>query len=318
MIASSKVQKNIFLQPQLIQEVLSKPCPAWMDELKKRRIYFVGIGTSYYAAQVAAWLWRSCVSAEAHAVHSFDFVRTPQPFRQDDIVVLFSHSGSKSFTLNAAEIAHKVGAVTVGITCQGSPWSDHLSHRLETCEREDVGVFTKSLTTALAWIVRWIGNSEVEKWITSACSQIETGPAFPLINKDSDVILLGDTVREWVAREICLKFQEAAYLRARPFGLEEFLHGPRISADHRSNVICFSTPQENRWEMIRQYLQTIEVPFLEVQAENVGLSASAGWLWQIFWGQRFTLDACQQLGVDPDTLRTHEVRYKKAREALKL
>jgi hypothetical protein len=65
-------------------------------------------------------------------------------------------------------------------------------------------------------------------------------------------------------------------------------------------------------------LAAVEAPLLEVQAEQVGLSEEAGWLWQLFWGQRLALDICRRLKIDPDSLRTQDPRYREAREALKL
>ncbi len=304
----SRYEKNIALQPGKIAAILKEPRPAWMDELKNRPIYFVGVGTSFHLAQIAKMLWRRHVSLKAHAAHSFDFARIPQPAGKGDVVVLLSHRGTKSYTVESADAAHKAGAVTVGITSVGSPWKDSLDHKIEACEVEDTGAFTKSMTATLAWIARWIDSRKLDKELLDACAGLEKGPAFPKVGPDTDVILLGDLEREWIAREISLKLMEAAYLRARPFGLEEFLHGPRISADAKSSVVAFVS-EEPRWQTVRDFLKTVEVPLLEVKGS---------WLEQLFWGQRFTADACRQLSLDPDSIRTQDPRYKKAREALSL
>lgn len=312
----SRYERNILLQPELIREIMASPPPAWMAELRSRRIFFVGVGTSYHLAQVAKTLWRRSVSVEAEAVHSFDFVRLPQPIRRGDVAVLFSHRGTKSFTVEAAGAAHKAGAVTVGVTGRGSPWSAQLTHRLETCELEDTGAFTKSMTTTLAWIALWIGDPELTGGMLQACGDLHGGPDFPTVRPDCDLVLLGDLEREWIARETALKVQEAAYLRARAFGLEEFLHGPRISVGRDSQVICFTDRTEGRWEAARRFLRTVEVPFTEV--DTLALPRPAAWLGQLFWGQRFTAAACRQLGFDPDDLRALDPRYKQAREHLSL
>ena len=52
----------------------------------------------------------------------------------------------------------------------------------------------------------------------------------------------------------------------------------------------------------------IEVPFVEAASED--------WLAQVIWGQRFTVDACRRMGIDPDLLRTDDPRYRRARELL--
>ena len=312
---ASRFETNILRQPELIGAVLDSPRPAWMARLRSRRVHFVGIGTSRHAAQIAECLWRRWVSPRAAAVHSFDFVRLPQPVARGDAVVLLSHRGSKSFTVQAAAKARRLGAVTVAITGRGSRWRHRVDHRLETCEPEDTGAFTKSLTTTLAWIVRWIGEPGLEEGARRACARLPEGPAFPRVSAGTDLILLGDLEREWVARETALKLQEAARLRARAFGLEEFLHGPRISAGPGSLAVAFGSP-EPRWRAVLDYLKTIAVPAVVV--EDSQTPAPARWLSQLFWGQRLTLSACRDLRRDPDSLRTEEPLYRPARKKLVL
>ncbi|MBI5631335.1 MAG: SIS domain-containing protein [Elusimicrobia bacterium] len=313
---SSRYEKNIFLQPSLIRPILDASRPLWMDDLKSQRIFFVGIGTSFHAAQIAKWLWRRHVSPNAEAVHSFDFTRMDQPVGPGDAVVLLSHRGSKSFSVEAAVKAHRAGAVTVAVTGRGGAWNENITHRVETCEMEDSGVFTKSFTTSMAWIARWINDPGLLEGFRLALAHLESGPEFPRFKPETDVVLIGDLAREWVAREISLKLQEAAYIRARPFGLEEFLHGPRVSVGPGSSVVAFTDRAEPRWEAVRQYLKLVEVPLLEVDGH--GLPACASWLWQVFWGQRLTAAACRRLGVSPDSMRTQDPRYKKAKESLSL
>lgn len=314
----SRYEKNIQLQSRLIEAILEAPLPPWMPGLRSRRLFFAGVGSSFHAAQIAARLWRQFISPEAWAEHSFDFARSPQPAKPGDVVALFSHRGTKSFTVEAARKARGAGATTVGLTGMESPWRAPLTHRLETCEPEDCGAFTKSLTTTLAWVCRWIGEPGLLRGLGRACAKLDEGPRFPGIGPGTDLVLLGDGVREWVARETALKLQETAYVRARPFGLEEFLHGPRLSVSDGSLVAAFSSLREERWGALRRYLKTVGVPLIEVQAEAFGVPPAGGWLWQLFWGQRLALDACRRLGIDPDSLRTQERRYKRAREALKL
>ncbi len=73
-------------------------------------------------------------------------------------------------------------------------------------------------------------------------------------------------------------------------------------------MIGFSTVGETRWDAAHRYLDAIGVPFLDV--------ASDDWLAQILWGQRFTIDSCRRLGINPDLLRADEPAYKKARAEL--
>lgn len=308
----SRYESNIGLQPARIAAVLNAPRPAWMDRLKKRDVHFVGIGSSYFAARLAEWLWRAHVGPRAWAVSSFDFVRAPQPVRRGDVVVVFSHRGTKSFSVDAAARAKKAGAVTIGITGKESPWSG-LDHRLETTEQENTGGFTKSLTAALAWVVRWIDDKGLTAAVRKTATRIPTEQKFNKVGQRTDLVMLGDGIREWVAREAGLKAQETAWLNARAFGLEEFLHGPRCSVGPGSVVIGFSGPAEKRWADVRSFLKTIQVPFQELKAPG-----AAGWLTHLFFGQLLALQACKSLGHDPDSLRTEDVRYRLARAKLRL
>jgi DNA-binding MurR/RpiR family transcriptional regulator len=76
------------------------------------------------------------------------------------IVVVFSHRGNKTFSMQALEIAKKVyPATTVLITGIGSPANSNADFQIETCPQENCGAFTISLSCALARIIQWIGVS---------------------------------------------------------------------------------------------------------------------------------------------------------------
>lgn len=307
----SRYEANVLLQPELIDKILAAPEPSWMPALRRSPIHFVGVGTSRHAAEIARVLWKRLVSPRAEAVHGFDFARLPQSVGRGDVVVLLSHRGGESFTVDAARQAHKAGAVTVAITGAGAKWPEHLDHRIDCCEIEDSPAFTKSFTTTMAWLCKWVGDKTLLDGLRQACRRLSSaGPAFPVLGADADVVLLGDLEREWVARETSLKLQEAAYLRARPFGLEEFLHGPRLSVGRGSVAVGFTGPDEPRWTEARRYLSTIGVPLIEV--DDLGLPRDAAWLGQVLWGQRLTLDACGRLGIHPDEGRLDDPLYKKA------
>jgi fructoselysine-6-P-deglycase FrlB-like protein len=47
-------------------------------------------------------------------------------------------------------------------------------------------------------------------------------------------VIIEDLIREAVAHEIALKISETCYLPVRSFGLEQFLHGPKVTIDNTS------------------------------------------------------------------------------------
>ncbi|MDD5303003.1 MAG: hypothetical protein PHS14_07815, partial [Elusimicrobia bacterium] len=175
---------------------------------------------------------------------------------------------------------------------------------------EDPGAFTNSFTTTMVWLNRGAGKPALLAPFPRAGTSLNWGPDSPKVSADTDLVLLGDGLREWVACETALKLLETAHLRVRAYGLEEFLHGPHISVGPGSLVVGFSTVGETRWDAAHRYLDAIGVPFLDV--------ANDDWLAQILWGQRFTIDSCRRLGIDPDLLRSDEPSYKKALAALSL
>ena len=312
----SRFEANVFAQPGLIADALRAPAPAWLKPPRGRKIFFVGVGSNHHAARIAAWLW-SGAGFDARAVHAYDFVSRPYRLSRGDLGVFLSHrGGAGSYTVKAEARARRSGATTVAVCGVGAVWKGP-QRRLETCALEDTGAFTKSFTTTLAWLLRWTGRPALLAPFSRSAASLSWGPASPTVSAGTDLVLLGDGLREWVACETALKLLETAHLRARAYGLEEFLHGPQVSAGEGSYVIAFSSSEEPRWQAARDYLATIGVPLLEGRADSVGLSDEGGWLWQIFWGQRLAAEICGWLGQDPDTLRTQDARYQRAWEALK-
>ncbi len=299
----SRFEAAVFAQPELLAEALRAPMPKWLKPPKGRKVFFVGVGTNNHAAHIAAWLW-SGAGFDARAVHAYDFVSRPYKLSKGDLGIFLSHrGGTKSYTVKAEAMARRAGAETVAVCASGAVWKGP-KNRLETCSLEDTGAFSKSFTTTMAWLLRWAGKPALLTPFARAGSSLNWGPDSPKVAADTDLVLLGDGLREWVACETALKLLETAHLRVRSYGLEEFLHGPHISVGRGSLVIGFSTVGETRWDAAHRYLDTIGVPFLDV--------ASDDWLAQILWGQRFTIDACRRLGIDPDLLRGDEPAYKKA------
>lgn len=303
---SSRYEVNVSRQPALARAALEAPQPSWMRPPKGRRTFLVGVGTNHHAARIAAWLWRDA-GFDAQAWHSFDFAVQPPPLRRGDLGIFLSHRGTKSYTLRAERHARRAGMETVIVTGAGSPWRSS-PRRIETGPMEDTGAFTQSFTTTMAWLLRWTAEPSLLAPFAKMDRSLRWGPGFPPMEAATDLVFIGDGLREWVAREAALKLQEAAYIRARAFGLEEFLHGPRVSVGRGSVVVGFTSRRQPRWKAARGYLRTIETPFTEVAAED--------WLAQVLWAQRLALATCRRLGIDPDLLRTDDPRYRRARARL--
>ena len=90
-----------------------KPPSAWPAP---RRIFTVGIGTSYHAALVGAWLLRAA-GTDARAVSSFDFGVYPESadLGPDDAVVVMAHSGVKTYSTQSLARAAAAGATRISV-----------------------------------------------------------------------------------------------------------------------------------------------------------------------------------------------------------
>lgn len=132
-------ETNILHQPAEWKRILDVPLPSRVSALDFKRIYFVGIGSSFWAAKMAEFLWREYVQMDAIAIQSYDFVNSSYFVSPNDIVVVFSHRGTKTFSVKALEMAKRYyNAYTVLITGLQSPTStDTADIRIETCPQEN-------------------------------------------------------------------------------------------------------------------------------------------------------------------------------------
>jgi fructoselysine-6-P-deglycase FrlB-like protein len=133
-----------------------------------------------------------------------------------------------------------------------------------------------------------------------------------------NLVIVGDLIREVVAHEVALKISETSYLPVRSFGLEEFLHGPRVTLDDKSSLIIFSSLTEPRREALINYAKTIGCEVLDIHEELFDIPKEFGWLAQLLWGQLLALEISKTLKINPDTTRSDQYPYDEAKKALVL
>src|SRR5579884_1775997 len=110
----SAMYQTIHRQPADLRRLLAEgwaPAGEAADRLATaRRIFLVGIGTSYHAALVGSWLLRAAGS-DARAINSFDFALYPDsfPLADGDAVVVMAHSGVKRLSGEAMARARAAG-----------------------------------------------------------------------------------------------------------------------------------------------------------------------------------------------------------------
>src|ERR1700723_793700 len=108
------VYDAIQAQPELIEKILQKreEIERAADAIaEKERITFVGIGTSLHAARVAESWTREFSSGRLWARYeqSFELVHHPIALTANDAVVVITHTGTTTASLEALEMARAAG-----------------------------------------------------------------------------------------------------------------------------------------------------------------------------------------------------------------
>jgi fructoselysine-6-P-deglycase FrlB-like protein len=324
-------ETNIINQPAEWKRLLDTPIPAELKTISYRKIVFVGIGSSYCVARIAEFLWRAYITnalindtlatIDAMSVESFDFVKSHHAISNNDVVVVFSHRASKTFSMQALEAAKNNGARTVLITGIGSPLNAKVDFRLETCLHENSEAFTISVTSAIIRIIQWIGlynRSFVEKFRTTIKVMEKQLPfkIRKLPRFTSNLVVVGDLIREIVAYETAFKLAETTYLPVRSFGLEEFLHGHHLTLDRLSSLVIFSSLVQSRSHTLRNYAKAVGCEVISVDEEKFSTPKEFRWLAQLVWGQQLASVLSKHMDTNPDTAREDQYTYRKAKNLL--
>ncbi len=142
----TEMAKTMERQPQDLRRMLADwaPVEAGAARIAGRRVFVVGTGTSWHAANQGAYFLR-LAGADAWAVSAADCALWgPRPTPADALVLL-SHRGTKRYTRHVLERARGEGIPTVAIGGEGAPGGD-----IETVSQETSGTFTASHLGALA------------------------------------------------------------------------------------------------------------------------------------------------------------------------
>src|SRR5436853_2320877 len=133
-------------QPDELRRILSDwgPIKVASARIAGRRVFVVGTGTSWHAANQGAYFLR-LAGVDAIAVAASDCALWGPAPNADDGLVLLSHRGTKRYTSQVLERARATGVPTVTIGGEGAPGVD-----LVTVPQETAGTFTVSHLGALA------------------------------------------------------------------------------------------------------------------------------------------------------------------------
>jgi glucosamine 6-phosphate synthetase-like amidotransferase/phosphosugar isomerase protein len=257
-----------------------------------KRILFFGLGSSYIAAKLCQLTLkrdRTRKRVPIIACPSTHVGLDAQPAK-GDWVFAFTHRASGGPTMQALELADRLGAFTVQVSAQGVEQHLCAQYLLPTTPLERVEPHTMAVTGAICAVTSLLlGDKCVEEW--EALTSLPT-PSLDLCRRRAGKgpsVLVGEWEGEWLAREGALKLMEMARLPVRAFGSEEFFHGPMFSTTEKDSLWHISLPKDPRNDEIKS-------------AHQVGVFGSSplAWMPALLELQWMALAAALNNGVNPD------------------
>lgn len=255
-IQEYRLYEAIQRQPAELARLLtaSEPVDLAADALgAARRVFCIGIGSSWHAACVAADLL-SRAGIDARAWSSADFVQYPPAFTRDDAAIVFTHTGTKQYSRTAVEMLGKKRSAVILVTSTESEIEAGSlpigTTVLRTVAREQSAMFTVSHTAAMLLMARvadtvspaCAGSLEAVPYAVEAALGLE-GDVESLAHQWQDkrmLIALGAGPHEPSAHEAAIKIAEAARRPVRGYAVEQFLHGPQVQVRDDDAVLAFA------------------------------------------------------------------------------
>ena len=262
-------------QPRAIARVIageSDNVRALADLVQKSaRVHVVGIGTSWHAALVGEDLLRNHAGRhEARAWNSYEFCDRPPPLTADDVVIVLSHRGTKTYSARALEYAHGTDARTALLTGIGSDARRDLADVVvETSQPDPSSAFTISHTAAM---------TALTMLAVELSGQNSTDSLADLPDAVQETITTEDAVKEWAAAskdvqrfyfvgtgtnastayEAALKMKEANYTTTEGLHLEQYLHGPFVSTDEGCLVTFIAPPSDDSEDRVIDLMRAVD------------------------------------------------------------
>ena len=224
----------------------------------KRRIYVVGIGTSWHAALVGAAIMTD--GPECFACNSFEFCTATPNVTPDDAVIVISHRGTKRSSYDALDVAMAKGAYTVAITSTDpGPRIQAADVGIQTVAQETSAAFTVSYTTALTVLAMLNlamggrldagdnGLGELPQQVAQILAAEDDVKAVVAAHHDKRrFVSAGWGANRANAYEVALKIKETSRADCEGLQIEQLLHGPFCALDSDCLLTIIATPGDDR------------------------------------------------------------------------
>ena len=220
------------------------------------RVWTVGIGTSYNAANAASWMLRAA-GLEARPLTSFEFATWP-PIADGDAALIFAHTGRKTYSGESIArcIEHGIPAVVITkveteLDLASFPDSVTVLH---TTTQDPSSMYTISHTTAMtaaamiADRVKPASLGDISQLPAALASALELEPEIAQLSaewSDGALIALGAGPMLTAAEESHIKIAEASRRAVRHQEPESFLHGPAVQIVDSDRILSFAANDES-------------------------------------------------------------------------
>jgi glucosamine--fructose-6-phosphate aminotransferase (isomerizing) len=304
----TELEKTMRRQPDDLTRILGDPAPveAVADRIAGRRLFVVGTGTSWHAANQGAHFLR-LAGVDARAVSAADCALWGPSPTPADALLLLSHRGTKRFTSQVLERARADGVPTVAIGGTGAPGAD-----VETVAQETSGTFTASHLGALSRLAQLavILGAEL-RTLEAVPAAVEAaldapGPAVELPERGLEFVGAGPN--QWTAAEGALKVREAAHVFTEGLAVEQLLHGPAFALGPADALVSLDGggAGSRRLTELADAIEARGTRVYRFAAPELGEPLSVFPLTVIV--QRIALEFALLLGTDPDDVRPEEWR----------
>jgi glucosamine--fructose-6-phosphate aminotransferase (isomerizing) len=342
---------TIYAQPGALRLVMRPNAAVIEDAAERLRamdlVVLCGIGTSWHAALVGE-LMLARVGGLGHRVrtlHSFELASYwPEPPARTGVVAV-SHRGSKGFSQEALARAASQHGVTITLTGKDAADMGEAAFSLVTVDQESSEAHTASYTAALAVLASLAAAVGRDEAFAHALEPIPDQLALLLGQESWEELAAryGDRRRFWfvgggpntaTAYEAALKMSETNYGIASGVNCEQFLHGAYAAMTDEDLLVLIAPPGPSRARCLdaAQIAKAIGTPVIALVPEDdrelAALAAETIALPEIdeLLSPILAVVPLQLLayhiavvqGVNPDTMRTGETAYARAREHVSL
>lgn len=309
-------------------------------------LLLTGVGTSWHAALVGELLFARVggLGQRARAFHAFELASYWPDLGGRTGVIGVSHRGTSRYTLEALARARASGGPGVAITGKGTDGSS-ADWTLRTVDQEISGAHTVSYTTALALLAALAAAAGGAGGVSRELDAIPDMLALLLGQESWEDLAAryGDARCYWfvgggpntaTAWEAALKMCEASYARATGFNCEQFLHGAWAALEREDVLFLIAPrgPSHERCLAAARVAKEVGVPLVALVREDdreiaplavdtIAIPEVDELLSPILTVvplQLFVYHTAIRRGVNPDTTRSDQPAYGRARTTLSL